>query len=88
MERFTEYHAGVPVILDKGEGRRVAAAKRFAELEELATPKEVSMTANNTYAFSKIGHCPNCGETVRGNMKHCDYCGQNLKWEGEHANSN
>ena len=24
MERFTEYHAGVPVILDKGEGRRVA----------------------------------------------------------------
>lgn len=74
--RFTEYHAGVPVILDKGEGRRVAAAK------------EVSMTANNTYAFTKVGHCPNCGGTVRGNMKHCDYCGQKLKWEGKHANSN
>ena len=80
MERFTEYHAGVPVILDKGEGRRVAAAKRFAELEELATPKKVSMTANNTYAFSKVGHCSNCGETVRGCMKYCDYCGQKLDW--------
>lgn len=83
MERFTEYRAGVPVILDKGEGRRVVAAKRFAELEELATPKKVSMTANNTYVFSKVGHCPNCGETVRGSMKHCDYCGQKLKWEAE-----
>lgn len=81
MERFTEYHAGVPVILDKGEGRRVAAAKRFAELEELAIPKTVSMTANNTYVFSKTGHCPNCGGVVRGNMKHSDYCGQKLKWE-------
>lgn len=80
MERFTEYHAGVPVILDKGEGRRVEAAKRFAELEERATPKKVSMTANNTYTFSKIGHCPNCCGTVRGNMKYCDYCGQRLYW--------
>lgn len=81
MERFIEYHAGVPVLKDKE--RMKEAMARFAELEELATPKEVSMTANNTYAFSKVGHCPNCGETVRGSMKHCDYCGQKLKWEAE-----
>lgn len=79
MERFTEYHAGVPVLKDKE--RMKEAMARFAELEELATPKKVSMTANNTYVFSKTGHCPNCGGTVRGNMKHCDYCGQKLKWE-------
>ncbi len=81
MERFTEYHAGVPVILDKGEGRRVAAAKRFAELEELATPKEVMLQSTATYKFKKTGLCPTCGKEVRGNMKHCDYCGQKLKWE-------
>lgn len=83
MERFTEYRAGVPVILDKGEGRRVAAAKRFAELEERATPKKVKMTVSKVFAVGMIGHCPNCGRTLRGNMKHCDYCGQKLKWEVE-----
>lgn len=78
MERFTEYHAGVPVLKDKTKMKEVMA--RFAELEELATPKKVSMTANNTYVFSKTGHCPKCGKEVRGNMKHCDYCGQGLDW--------
>lgn len=80
MERFTECHAGVPVILDKGEGRRVAAAKRFAELEEKATPKEVMLQSTATYKFKKTGLCPACGKEVRGNMKYCDYCGQRLDW--------
>lgn len=77
LVRFTEYHAGVPVLKDKD--RMKEAMARFAELEELATPKKVSMTANSTYVFSKTGHCLNCGGTVRGNMKHCDYCGQRLE---------
>ena len=38
MERFTEYHAGVPVLKDKD--RMKEAMARFAELEELATPKK------------------------------------------------
>lgn len=78
MERFTEYHAGIPVLKDKTKMKEAMA--RFAELEERATPKKVSMAANSTYAFSKAGHCPNCGEMVRGNMKYCDYCGQRLDW--------
>ena len=78
VERFTELHAGVPTIKDKDKHKEAMA--RLYELEELATPKKANMTANNTYAFSKVGHCPNCGETVRGCMKHCDYCGQKLDW--------
>ncbi len=38
MERYTEYHAGVPVLKDKD--RMKEAMARFAELEELATPKK------------------------------------------------
>ena len=38
MKRFTEYHAGVPVLKDKSAMKEAMA--RFAELEERATPKE------------------------------------------------
>lgn len=79
LVRFTEYHAGVPVLKDKD--RMKEAMARFAELEELATPKEVMLQSTATYKFKKTGLCPTCGKEVRGNMKHCDYCGQKLKWE-------
>lgn len=76
MKRFTEYHAGVPVL--KNKDRMKEAMTRLAELEELATPKKVKMTVSKVFAVGMIGHCPNCGGTLRGSMKHCDHCGQRL----------
>lgn len=78
MERFTECHAGVPVLKDKD--RMKEAMARFSELEERATPKEVMLQSTATYKFKKTGLCPACGKEVRGNMKYCDYCGQRLDW--------
>lgn len=78
MERFTEYHAGVAVIKDKNKMKD--AMKRFAELEDRATAKEVMLQSKATYKFKKTGLCPTCGKEVRGHMKHCDYCGQKLGW--------
>lgn len=55
-------------------------ARYAIEAIEKQIPKKVKMTAGKQFPFAKVGHCPNCGETVRGNMKHCDYCGQKLDW--------
>lgn len=87
MERFTECHAGVPVILDKGEERRVAAAKRFAELEELATPKKPiyegdGYAPDGTFIWDEW-LCPNCGSTYEvdyDKYDHCPNCGQKIDW--------
>lgn len=93
MERFTEYRAGVPVLKDKD--RMKDAMARFAELEELATPKKPiyegdGYAPDGTFIWDEW-LCPNCGSTYELDYDEYDYCpncGQNLKWEGEHANSN
>ena len=52
MERYTEYHAGVPVLKDKD--RMKEAMARFAEREERDTAKKPEL-------INGIAVCPKCG---------------------------
>lgn len=79
MERFTEYHSGVPVILDKGEGRRVAAAKRFAELEERDIAKKCLNIKGDKLKFANCPVCERRISDIEGGT-FCQNCGQRLDW--------
>lgn len=81
MKRFTEYHAGVPVLKDKSMMKEAMA--RFAELEERATPKE-PMRIDDAVGerYTDCYRCPICKRAFSGTgiAKYCYHCGQRLDW--------
>lgn len=80
MERFTEYHAGVPVLKDKAKMKESMA--RFAELEERDTAKRPVKKDNSGIRYTDAYRCPNCGKgfTGTGIANFCYHCGQRLDW--------
>lgn len=80
MERYTEYHAGVPVLKDKTKMKE--AMSRFAELEERDTPKKPIKEEDSGIRYTDSYRCPNCGKgfTGIGIASFCYHCGQRLDW--------
>ncbi len=80
MERFTEYHAGVPVLKDKTKMKEAMA--RFAELEERDTAKKAIKEEDSGIRYTDSYRCRNCGKgfTGIGIASFCYHCGQRLDW--------
>lgn len=72
MERYIEYHAGVPVLKDKT--RMKEAMARFAELEERDTAKKPEL-------INGIAVCQECGAKVLWCYNFCCCCGQKIDKE-------
>ena len=83
MVRYTEYHAGVPVLKDKTKMKE--AMSRFAELEERDTEKKPYYEGDGYDGDGKIIYdiwkCPNCDaryEVDYDVYDFCPRCGQRL----------
>lgn len=78
MERFTELHAGVPVIKDKD--RHKEAMARLHELEECDTVKKPRQNIFDEDSMTCI-----CGSDFDkdAEFRFCPWCGQRLLRDGD-----